>query len=161
MCARARQFQNHSICVYCPNPILRYRILKSFERERERVEIFEISNLKAYREIFSISNYWIFEITAIYKERKNEKKNVKNERKMKVFVLSMMMIVTINASTCLNGPCAPGNDFCGVPFENAPTFHLMSQHGCGENDPNGPYVFFNPHSYSLKSSILSTFNLHI
>merc|ERR1711871_933899 len=31
-----------------------------------------------------------------------------------------------------------GNDFCGKPFENAPAFHLMDQHGCGENDPNGP-----------------------
>jgi len=41
-------------------------------------------------------------------------------------------------STCLNGPCAPGNDFCGKPFDNAPSFHLMDQHGCGENDPNGP-----------------------
>jgi sucrose-6-phosphate hydrolase SacC (GH32 family) len=41
-------------------------------------------------------------------------------------------------SKCLDGPCAPGNDFCGQPFQNAPTFHLMDQHGCGENDPNGP-----------------------
>jgi sucrose-6-phosphate hydrolase SacC (GH32 family) len=41
-------------------------------------------------------------------------------------------------STCLNGPCYPGNEFCGKPFENAPKFHLMDQHGCGENDPNGP-----------------------
>ena len=31
----------------------------------------------------------------------------------------------------------PGNEFCGAPFKNAPSFHLMDQHGCGENDPNG------------------------
>eukprot|EP00912_Choanoflagellata_sp_UC4_P001140 UC4_evm1s708 len=36
------------------------------------------------------------------------------------------------------GPCLPGNDYCGEPFQNAPKFHLMDQHGCGENDPNGP-----------------------
>jgi len=39
---------------------------------------------------------------------------------------------------CLHGPCGPGNDFCGAPFQNAPRFHLMDQHGCAENDPNGP-----------------------
>eukprot|EP00966_Prymnesium_polylepis_P313897 7253678-Prymnesium_polylepis.1 len=33
-------------------------------------------------------------------------------------------------SNCLNGPCHPGNEFCGKPFENAPKFHLMDQHGC-------------------------------
>jgi len=32
----------------------------------------------------------------------------------------------------------PGNDYCGAPFKDAPMFHLMDQHGCGENDPNGP-----------------------
>ena len=42
------------------------------------------------------------------------------------------------ASMCLGGPCYPGTEFCGKPFTNAPTFHLMDQHGCGENDPNGP-----------------------
>lgn len=41
-------------------------------------------------------------------------------------------------SNCLNGPCYPGNEFCGQPFQNAPAYHLMDQHGCGENDPNGP-----------------------
>eukprot|EP00756_Hemistasia_phaeocysticola_P019743 Hpha_TRINITY_DN15680_c1_g1::TRINITY_DN15680_c1_g1_i1::g.99886::m.99886/K01193/INV, sacA; beta-fructofuranosidase len=40
--------------------------------------------------------------------------------------------------TCLNGPCYPGNEFCAEPFKNAPAYHLMDQHGCGENDPNGP-----------------------
>jgi len=39
---------------------------------------------------------------------------------------------------CLNGPCWPGNDFCGEPFKDAPVFHLMDQHGCSENDPNSP-----------------------
>jgi len=41
-------------------------------------------------------------------------------------------------ASCLNGPCMPGNDFCGEPFKNAPAYHLMDQHGCAENDPNGP-----------------------
>eukprot|EP00316_Scyphosphaera_apsteinii_P000801 CAMPEP_0119304042 /NCGR_PEP_ID=MMETSP1333-20130426/5366_1 /TAXON_ID=418940 /ORGANISM="Scyphosphaera apsteinii, Strain RCC1455" /LENGTH=526 /DNA_ID=CAMNT_0007306853 /DNA_START=97 /DNA_END=1677 /DNA_ORIENTATION=+ len=41
-------------------------------------------------------------------------------------------------SGCLNGPCYPGNEFCNKPFTDAPKFHLMDQHGCGENDPNGP-----------------------
>lgn len=41
-------------------------------------------------------------------------------------------------SQCLNGPCFPGNEFCAQPFINAPKFHLMDQHGCAENDPNGP-----------------------
>lgn len=37
-----------------------------------------------------------------------------------------------------SGPCFPGNEFCGDPFQNAPMYHLMDQHGCAENDPNGP-----------------------
>ena len=41
-------------------------------------------------------------------------------------------------TTCLNGPCGPGNEVCGKPFKDAPQYHLMNQHGCGENDPNGP-----------------------
>ena len=44
-----------------------------------------------------------------------------------------------------DGPCYPGNEFCGAPFSDAPKFHLMDQHGCGENDPNGP-VFDPVHS---------------
>ena len=44
-----------------------------------------------------------------------------------------------STTTCLNGPCGPGNEVCGKPFgEDAPQYHLMDQHGCGENDPNGP-----------------------
>ena len=39
---------------------------------------------------------------------------------------------------CMGKPCYPGNEYCGTPFANAPTYHLMDQHGCGENDPNGP-----------------------
>ncbi|EOD06076.1 hypothetical protein EMIHUDRAFT_219373 [Emiliania huxleyi CCMP1516] len=31
-----------------------------------------------------------------------------------------------------------GKPFCAKPFVNAPTYHLMDQHGCAENDPNGP-----------------------
>ena len=29
-----------------------------------------------------------------------------------------------------------------IPGEDAPSFHLMSQHGCAENDPNGPVARF-------------------
>ena len=32
----------------------------------------------------------------------------------------------------------PGNETCGPSFKNAPIYHLMDQHGCAENDPNGP-----------------------
>ncbi|CAJ1356095.1 unnamed protein product, partial [Effrenium voratum] len=43
---------------------------------------------------------------------------------------------------CVKGPgqvpCWPGQEACGAPFESAPTYHLMDQQGCGENDPNGP-----------------------
>jgi sucrose-6-phosphate hydrolase SacC (GH32 family) len=39
----------------------------------------------------------------------------------------------------VSGPCAPGREYCGQPFTlNAPAFHLMSQKGCAENDPNAP-----------------------
>ena len=36
------------------------------------------------------------------------------------------------------GDCAPGCEYCGVPYGDAPQFHLMDQQGCSENDPNGP-----------------------
>lgn len=39
---------------------------------------------------------------------------------------------------CMGKPCMPGNEYCAAPFDNAPQYHLMDQHGCGENDPNGP-----------------------
>lgn len=45
---------------------------------------------------------------------------------------------TCTAPTGESGPCAPGNEYCGTPFLNAPAYHLMNQHGCEENDPNGP-----------------------
>ena len=52
-------------------------------------------------------------------------------------------VATTAASSCMNAsgaysPCVPGNDHCAAPFADAPAFHLMDQHGCGENDPNGP-----------------------
>ncbi|KAJ8612523.1 hypothetical protein CTAYLR_003732 [Chrysophaeum taylorii] len=35
--------------------------------------------------------------------------------------------------------CGPGCEFCGSLFDDdGPRFHLMDQHGCAENDPNGP-----------------------
>ena len=37
-----------------------------------------------------------------------------------------------------SGECMPGREFCGDPFQNGPMFHLMDQHGCGANNPNGP-----------------------
>jgi sucrose-6-phosphate hydrolase SacC (GH32 family) len=55
------------------------------------------------------------------------------------------LVSTALASTCIDekgvsGPCMPGHEFCGEPFpkDSSPAFHLMDQHGCGENDPNGP-----------------------
>eukprot|EP00041_Stephanoeca_diplocostata_P021593 m.504556 g.504556 ORF g.504556 m.504556 type:complete len:649 (+) comp21862_c0_seq7:117-2063(+) len=48
------------------------------------------------------------------------------------------LVTTAVASQCLNGPCYPGNEYCAAPFQNAPMYHLMDQHGCAENDPNGP-----------------------
>jgi hypothetical protein len=51
----------------------------------------------------------------------------------------------VMSSTCIDangnsGPCEPGREFCGKPFpkDTSPAYHLMDQHGCGENDPNGP-----------------------
>jgi len=60
-------------------------------------------------------------------------------RSLVIFQCSLTLLSEpVRGSMCLNGPCQPGNEFCGAPFENAPMFHLMDQHGCGENDPNGP-----------------------
>lgn len=39
---------------------------------------------------------------------------------------------------CMGKPCLPGNEYCADPFDSAPQYHLMDQHGCRENDPNGP-----------------------
>ena len=44
------------------------------------------------------------------------------------------------ASMCLGGPCYPGTEFCGKPFTNAPTFHLMDQHAAGVERPSGPLL---------------------
>ena len=48
-----------------------------------------------------------------------------------------IVIATAGAlgSGCTNGPCAPFNDHCGAPFVDAPKYHLMDQHGCGEVMP--------------------------
>mmetsp|Transcript_4924 Transcript_4924/g.16476 ORF Transcript_4924/g.16476 Transcript_4924/m.16476 type:complete len:548 (+) Transcript_4924:27-1670(+) len=43
-----------------------------------------------------------------------------------------------DSQICGGKPCSPSNQFCAKPFVNAPTYHLMDQHGCAENDPNGP-----------------------
>ena len=80
---------------------------------------------------------------------------------VKTFALSSL-IVRSSASSCIGpnnstaAPCVPGHEFCGVPYANAPVFHLMDQHGCAENDPNGPV--FDPvhgvfhHFYQIVSS---------
>lgn len=65
---------------------------------------------------------------------------------MYVIMLKISLLITTaiaSQTTCIDevgnsGPCAPGTEYCGAPFINAPFYHLMDQHGCGENDPNGP-----------------------
>jgi len=59
--------------------------------------------------------------------------------------VASLLAVPTHSSLCMDsqgisGPCVPGREFCGVPYDPAtsPAFHLMDQHGCGENDPNGP-----------------------
>jgi hypothetical protein len=52
-------------------------------------------------------------------------------------LVSVWLIITITvcvyASTCVNGPCGPGNDQCGAPFgTDAPTFHIRDL-SCGVN----------------------------
>eukprot|EP00697_Spironema_sp_BW2_P014491 gnl/Spiro4/4935_TR2459_c0_g1_i1.p1 gnl/Spiro4/4935_TR2459_c0_g1~~gnl/Spiro4/4935_TR2459_c0_g1_i1.p1 ORF type:complete len:556 (-),score=201.80 gnl/Spiro4/4935_TR2459_c0_g1_i1:17-1645(-) len=43
------------------------------------------------------------------------------------------------ASNCLHGPCGPGNDQCGAPFDrSSPQFHVRDL-SCAENDPNFPF----------------------
>ena len=49
------------------------------------------------------------------------------------------MVGAAFSTTCTHGPCYPGNDQCGAPHAGAPQFHLVDQHGCGLNDPNGPF----------------------
>jgi len=61
----------------------------------------------------------------------------------KLAASATLIIAAVTASTCIDdagisGPCIPGREYCGQPFTTAPQFHLMDQHGCGENDPNGP-----------------------
>jgi sucrose-6-phosphate hydrolase SacC (GH32 family) len=38
------------------------------------------------------------------------------------------------------GPCMPGREQCGPSFSKTlnPSYHLVDQQGCGENDPNSP-----------------------
>ncbi|CAK9039597.1 Beta-fructofuranosidase [Durusdinium trenchii] len=52
------------------------------------------------------------------------------------------IFITRQSNTCTkNGqvvPCWPGQEACGEAFKDAPIYHLMSQKGCAENDPNGP-----------------------
>jgi hypothetical protein len=62
-----------------------------------------------------------------------------------VVVAALGSAILASASDCIDesgesGPCMPGREFCGKPFpkDTSPAFHLMDQHGCGENDPNGP-----------------------
>lgn len=70
----------------------------------------------------------------------------------------MVLTATVTACFFFNGTscgaCGPGCEYCALPFEDAPTFHLMDQRGCAENDPNGPvfdpvhgvvHLFFQDH----------------
>lgn len=55
---------------------------------------------------------------------------------MKSFLFSTMALgsaIAASASTCEDaagnkGDCKPGLEFCGTPFANAPSYHLMDQH---------------------------------
>eukprot|EP00935_MAST-01C_sp_MAST-1C-sp1_P001660 g1660.t1 len=57
-------------------------------------------------------------------------------------------LVVAPATACLNAsapngpavPCSPDNQRCGQKFDpgSSPQYHLQDQHGCNENDPNGP-----------------------
>jgi sucrose-6-phosphate hydrolase SacC (GH32 family) len=43
-----------------------------------------------------------------------------------------------DTNNCTEGPCAPGNDQCGAPFDqSSPQYHIRDL-SCGENDPNFP-----------------------
>lgn len=42
------------------------------------------------------------------------------------------------SSICSGYPCGPAHQQCGAPFADAPSYHLMDQVGCAENDANGP-----------------------
>lgn len=56
-----------------------------------------------------------------------------------LLALAAALATISTASTCLHGPCGPGNDQCGEPFgQNTPQFHVRDI-SCGENDPNGPF----------------------
>ena len=46
----------------------------------------------------------------------------------------------VDASKTSCGTCGQDCEYCGSPFSTstAPTYHLMDQFGCAENDPNGP-----------------------
>jgi hypothetical protein len=63
---------------------------------------------------------------------------------MKLSLVAGAATVAVAASSQCIGPnndtvadCVPGHEWCGQPYANAPQYHLMDQHGCGENDPNG------------------------
>jgi sucrose-6-phosphate hydrolase SacC (GH32 family) len=62
-----------------------------------------------------------------------------------IATLALLASPTAATNQCFDsngvaGPCEPGREFCGVPFnpKTSPSYHLMDKHGCGENDPNGP-----------------------
>ena len=54
------------------------------------------------------------------------------------FTILLLSVATYDSS-CTQGPCYPGNEQCAAPQAGAPQFHLVDEHGCGLNDPNGPF----------------------
>ena len=56
-------------------------------------------------------------------------------------LLALSAQASADTTTCIDasgksGPCSPSRQFCGQPFpkDSSPAYHLMDQHGCGEND---------------------------
>lgn len=50
-----------------------------------------------------------------------------------------LTLAKIFTTTCVNGPCGPGNDQCGPAFNsNSPQFHIRDS-SCSINDPNFPF----------------------
>ena len=47
-------------------------------------------------------------------------------------IVLLVLLSPASGTDCLGGACGPGNDFCGEAFTDAPAYHLMDQHGCGE-----------------------------
>lgn len=96
------------------------------------------------RVLFHQENYYF---STEFRESHDHHTRETNKNTMKLVLSTLCLMASVmNArgdDDCIDeeghsGPCEPGREFCGEPFANAPVYHLMDQHGCGENDPNGP-----------------------